>query len=347
MSEFFHKIEELFEASNIEAPQEDNKLETCGSIFSGIGGWEYGAKSIGLKPVFGFEFHQKYADIYKKGHGDHITIGDVRTADKSNLATVDVLFSSPPCQNYSVAKHNKDDEKADSSKDVGLVTIEIAEKSNAKVILMENVRAYLTSPVFKQLEKELGEKYHVHTQVVNCAEWGCPTTRVRMIATFVRKDLFKRPFAPKPTNEKSNAPSWYDVVEDIIPTLKPKKLMNWQQERLDRFNMDELNFPLQISGTTVSTATHAAGKKVRVFRQKHQPSFTIVKTPVAMGMYRILLKDGTSLECTPQCFARWQSFPDEVFKYLPNDVETATNIIGNAVPPKLCENILKQLKRFH
>jgi hypothetical protein len=84
-----------------EQPQEDGSLKTCGSIFSGIGGWEYGAKQVGLKPIFAFEFHQKYADAYAKGHGSHVQVGDVKqTKDAMPKATVDVLFSSPPCQNY-------------------------------------------------------------------------------------------------------------------------------------------------------------------------------------------------------------------------------------------------------
>lgn len=330
-----------------EPPMEDTSLKTCGSIFSGIGGWEYGAKQVGLKPIFAFEFHQKYADAYAKSHGSHVTVGDVKqTKSQLGEASVDVLFSSPPCQNYSVAKMNKNDEKPDSAKDVGLVTVEIARKTKAKVILMENVVAYLNSPVLATIIQELGNEYHVHTMTVNAQEYGCPTSRKRMIATFVRKDLFDGPFIPKPTNSKVQAKGWYEVVKDLIPNLKPGKIFNWQKIRLERWGVDKLNFPLQISGNNVSSTAFKQGKNVRVFRQANEPSFTIVKSWRAMQMTRIVLKDGTVLEANPHCFARWQSFPDAIFANLPDDPQTATEMIGNAVPPQLCVSILKQLKNI-
>jgi site-specific DNA-cytosine methylase len=319
-------------------------IETCGSIFSGVGGWE---SSRILKPIFAFEYHQKYADSYKIIHGDHVIVGDVNvTKHQLGPAFVDVLFSSPPCQNYSQAKVNKNDEKPDSLKDVGLVTIEIANKTKAKVIIIENVRAYLTSPVMSKLLEELGKTYHTHTQVVNCSEWGCPSSRVRMIATFVRKDLFDKPFVPVPTNSKKESASWYDAVKDLIPNLKPGGIAPWQRERLERWGIENLEYPLQISGNNGSCTAFKAGKQVRVFRQASEPSFTIVKSPRAMQMTRILFKDGTCLRADAHCFARWQSFPDSVFENLPDDYNTATEMIGNAVPPQLCINILKQLKNI-
>jgi DNA (cytosine-5)-methyltransferase 1 len=326
-------------------PAKENKtLETCGSIFSGIGGWEYGAKQVGLKPVFAFEFHQKYADAYKKSHGDHVTVGDVQqTKGSLGEATVDVLFSSPPCQNYSVAKQNKDVENADARKDVGLVTIEIAKKTNAKVILIENVVAYLTSPVLNTIKNELQENYHIHAGIVNAHEFNCPTSRKRMVATFVRKDLYDSPFVPHPTNSKKESRGWYEAVKDLIPTLAPGKIYKWQQDRLKQWDLKTLQFPLQISGNNASSTAFKSGRKVRVYRQAHEPSFTIVKSWRAMQMTEILFEDGTVLQANPHCFARWQSFPDEIFANLPEDNQTSTEMIGNAVPPQLCVEILKQL----
>jgi DNA (cytosine-5)-methyltransferase 1 len=336
---------EVIKPEETPMPNEDKSLNTCGSIFSGIGGWEYGAKQVGLKPIFAFEFHQKYADAYKKSHGDHVTVGDVRqTKSQLGPASVDVLFSSPPCQNYSVAKANKDDERPDSSKDVGFVTIEIARKTNAKAILVENVVAYMESPVLNSIIADLGKDYHTHVGIVNAHEFGCPTSRKRMIATFVRKDLFNSPFVPKPINAKKDSKSWLEAVKDLLPSLEKGGIAPWQKERLDRWGISTLNFPLQISGNNASTGTFAQGKNVKVFRQANEPSFTIVKSWRAMNMTRILFKDGTCLKANPHCFARWQSFPDEIFANLPDDPQTATEMIGNAVPPQLCVNILKQLK---
>jgi DNA-cytosine methyltransferase len=334
-----------------EQPQEDGSLKTCGSIFSGIGGWEYGAKQVGLKPIFAFEFHQKYADAYAKGHGSHVQVGDVKqTKDAMPKATVDVLFSSPPCQNYSVAKMNKNDEKPDSAKDVGLVTIEIARKTKAKVILMENVIAYLDSPVLATIIQELGNEYHVHKMIVNAHEYGCPTTRKRMLATFVRKDLYDGPFIPTPTNKKTEAKSWLSVVQDLIPTLKPGGISKWQQDRIDRWNQmypaghkKAMKLPIQVSGNNVSSVSFEKGKGVKVFRNVNEPSFTIVKSWQAMIQTRIVLDDGKILKADPHCFARWQGFPDEVFANLPEDPQTATEMIGNAVPPQLCVSVLNQL----
>jgi DNA (cytosine-5)-methyltransferase 1 len=338
-----------------EQPQEDDSLKTCGSIFSGIGGWEFGAKQVGLKPIFAFEFNQNYADAYKKSHGDHVTVGDVQQTHTSlTHSAVDVLFASPPCQNFSGAKHRKAQTviKQDAKTDVGIYVVKVVEKTNPKVIFIENVVAYLNHPdsPLKDIVSQLSEKYHVHTMIIDAHVYGCPTSRKRMLATFVRKDLYDGPFVPSPTNKVEDAKSWIGVVGDLIPKLKPGKVSPWQQDRIDRWaqmypapHPKEMKYPLQISGNNVSATAFKAGKPVKVMRSFDEPSFTIVKSYQAMEQTRIILEDGTCLVADPHCFARWQGFPDEVFANLPEDPKTATEMIGNAVPPQLCISVLKQL----
>jgi DNA-cytosine methyltransferase len=339
--------------------EENKQLKTCISIFSGVGGWEYGAKQLGIKPIQAFEYEPKYANIYKKSHGDHVVIGDIKTTKDQVLeGSVDILFSSPPCQNYSSAKHKDKkltDTNVSSCADVGIVTIDFAKKLNTKVILVENVKEYKSSKPFKTIVEALSKDYHISYSLVDASFYNVPSSRKRLICVFLNKNYYDLPYQFRKFNKKSAFPikSWYEAVKDIIPTLKPaSNIPKWQRERIDRWGIDRINFPILVSGNNASTSSFKAGKNVKVFRDYTQPAFTVVKSERAMNMTKIILSkedylNNKSLVADPHCFARWQSFPDDLFDNLnseeKNDYSTLTNIIGNAVPPELCKSLLSDI----
>jgi hypothetical protein len=82
----------------------------------------------------------------------------------------------------------------------------------------------------------------------------------------------------------------------------------------------------------------AAGDRCPTVLDTQEPSFTI-KAPGGGRVHRAWLEQGRVVSMTPRALARFQSFPDSYL--LPEKSATAVRVIGNAVPPKLYEAILR------
>lgn len=75
------------------------------SLFSGIGGFEYGIQQSNIEmECVGFAEIDKYAkSIYQKHFPSHIDFGDVREIRTEELPDFDLLVGGFPCQAFSIA----------------------------------------------------------------------------------------------------------------------------------------------------------------------------------------------------------------------------------------------------
>ena len=86
---------------------------TCGSLFAGIGGFELGAQwafeaaGIPHKVLFQVEQNKFCQKILKKHWPAAQLFDDVRAVGRHNLPQVDILMGGFPCQDISVAGHQK------------------------------------------------------------------------------------------------------------------------------------------------------------------------------------------------------------------------------------------------
>jgi len=76
------------------------------SIFSGIGGFEYGIQKIlPSTECVGYSEVDKYAkQIYERHYPNHINYGDATTIPTEDLPEFDLLVGGFPCQAFSVAR---------------------------------------------------------------------------------------------------------------------------------------------------------------------------------------------------------------------------------------------------
>lgn len=74
---------------------------THGSLFSGIGGFEEGAKLAGIKTIWNCEYEQFQRKILKKHYGESKQYEDIRTAIIRER--VDIISGGFPCQDISSA----------------------------------------------------------------------------------------------------------------------------------------------------------------------------------------------------------------------------------------------------
>lgn len=155
------------------------------SMFSGIGGFEYGlqqSKNYNFECV-GFSEIDKFAkSIYTRWFPRHKDLGDATKIDPKELQDFDLLVGGFPCQAFSLAGHRRG---FDESR--GTLFFEIArvlKEKKPRYILLENVKGLLSHDkgrTFKTMLGILAELgYDVEWQVYNSKDFGTAQNRERV-----------------------------------------------------------------------------------------------------------------------------------------------------------------------
>lgn len=151
------------------------------SMFSGIGGFEYGIGEKGQ--CIGYSEIDKYAaGIYQYHYPDHTNWGDAREINTSELEDFHLLVAGFPCQAFSVAG------KREGFRDTrGTLFFEIARVLKDKrppYFLLENVAGLLSheeGETFQTILEVLTTSgYRVEWQVLNSKDFGVPQNRERV-----------------------------------------------------------------------------------------------------------------------------------------------------------------------
>jgi DNA-cytosine methyltransferase len=194
------------------------------SLFSGFGLADIGAKLAGCELAWGIELDEAIAEISRQ-LGHRVLCQSVTETDFSKLEKPDILWVSPPCPNFSVAKQGAKETALDIELANAVVNaISILEP---KYFILENVEAYKRSKSLRIIEDKLYSLgYWIDRQVFNSADFGVPQTRRRLIVRAVRHG-----FVPQMPQAQSWL-GWYQAIEDLLPDLPETTLAKWQRDRL-------------------------------------------------------------------------------------------------------------------
>ena len=214
-------------------------MTTYGDFFSGFGGMTIGARAAGFDVLFGVEYDKDLAAVYRANLGDHVIVADVTTLNMADLPRVDVFHASPPCTNASVANANGGESPQDLAMAKAVCRYIMAKQPD--IVTLENVYQYRNFESWHEIARTLlSEGYTYNYWHVNMANYGVPQTRRRMIAVARRDE--KTPQLPEKTHAENPTPglfstkarwvSWYEAIEDLIPTLPDSEFAKWQLERL-------------------------------------------------------------------------------------------------------------------
>jgi DNA (cytosine-5)-methyltransferase 1 len=233
-------------------------MKTAATLFSGGGGADLGLSAAGLDVKWGLEHDEEIAQV-ARDNGLNIHTADVTKVDPKWYERVDVLHASPPCPNFSVAKTGA--EETDEDVSLAQATVRFVEEIEPSLFSLENVWGYRKSQSWKLIRECLtAEGYDWNGWHLNCADYGVPQTRKRMIVAARKRGL--RPKKPTATHAE-DPPSgglfgdtldewvgWYEAISDLIPDLPETELADWQKGRLP----DEL-----LQNTIVDTQPNARG----------------------------------------------------------------------------------------
>lgn len=338
-------------------------LLTCGDLFCGGGGWVTQLLDS-LSPQWAIDKDVEAVKAYRRNIGSHVICADLGQIDPHSLLPVDVLFASPPCQQWSAARSSSAPKREDA--EIGIVLCRYLEALRPKYVFLENVRGYARSQSLFKIEQTLYTLgYWIDRQIIDAADFGVPQNRVRLVLRAVRGG-----FPPSlPAKEKKRG--WYEAIADILPMLELSELTAWQEKRLppnllSYFLIDRKNTASQQTSIVESIERSAAlvrgsscrgfpqavivertgirARKLK-FRWAEEPAWTIRCSITTDGQgnnrsrFIDVILPGRVLQLSVRALARFQSFPD--WYVLPERVALAGRIIGNAVPPLMARSLVR------
>lgn len=226
------------------------------SLFSSAGLGELGIKASGMKILLSNELLPNRCALYKENYPETQSLcGDiwnlkeeiVSTWENFNIGNPFMVYATPPCQGMSfnsVGKRLQEIREGRQPKDdprnqLIIPTMDVINKLQPQWILLENVKEMentiipIENNVYMNIidfiRKKLSSDYVGGPEVVNCADYGIPQTRVRLITIFTRspkgKAYYKKygSFLPPRThseNSKDGKHKWV-TLRDVIGNLPP------------------------------------------------------------------------------------------------------------------------------
>lgn len=296
-----------------------------GTLFSGGGGVDEGLKMAGHQVAWGIEMMPQIAACFKSNHPDtKLIVSDLRNVVLSTLPAITALWASPVCKQDSDARNKTLAPREDAS--IGLAVIRYIEHFKPELVILENVDGYRKNPTLTTLIAYLSRHYSISERVLNAANYGVPQNRKRLIIQARRGPIAWPEYAP-------HCPSWFEILQAHQQVLEPAALIDWQKARwLPEY--DEM-LPLLVHGHFAFKRDGEDGRRLTV-----TPSWKSMPTVTSSHNNRdkrLVMPDGQVYRLTPAAIGLLQSFPaDYIWS---EDTELAYEIIGNAVPPLLVQQL--------
>lgn len=238
------------------------------SLFSSAGIGELGIEAAGLSILVNNELVQNRCDIYRENYPSvHNICGDIWEKEDEIITAWNercsdapfLVYATPPCQGMSsngagkllseIRKGNRNPD--DPRNRLVIPTMHIVKALHPVWILLENVPTMSNTIICDEngeyiniidyVQRELGEEYSGVATVVNCADYGTPQMRKRLITIFTRSENGKAflkkhgSFLPPVTHseEKTLFTEQWVTLRDAIGSLPPLDARKGKNERKD------------------------------------------------------------------------------------------------------------------
>lgn len=349
-------------------------------LFAGAGGMTLGfTQDMGhsFRPVWANDNNETAALTYNYNFGQHCQPGDIVDfiCDPSfQVPEADVVIGGPPCQGFSLLNKGR---LEDPRKQLWRPFMDILERCNASVFVMENVPQLIGSAEHERIIERAGELgFRVASARLCAADYGVPQLRWR---AFIMGCKFRDPSSVFPPRRTNYAPADqnhrrafaekqplniagtrpYRTVRDAIGDLLPPMGIEIRDEKPPY----DLHFGRTPSEVSLKRYMSIPDEGMNRFDlQKRVPHLTppcwIKKTSGGTDLFGRLWWDRPSVTIRTEFFkpekgrylhpsqhrpithreaARLQSFPDS-FHFVGSKIEIAKQI-GNAVPPVLAARL--------
>lgn len=349
--------------SSSEAPIECAE-PTAVSLFSGCGGFDLGAVAAKVKVAYAIDAMADAATSLKRNLPDTDVVHN-RVEVVKTLPKADLLFGGYPCQSFSMGGRRAPATDARSklylefARCLGLVEplYFIAENVSGLVSLGDGEHFARQIKAFKGAGTH---GYRVSWAILDAADFGVPQHRRRLFIVGVRKDLARSFAFPEPTHGREGLPpfaSHGDVLgglplwpegefytrpggmDDIFPWYYMSR------NRKARWDAPSYTVVANWRHVTLHPASPAMKMTWSNLKDgwKQRWDFTEEYEHTATAPDRPKLEQPRRLSWR-EC-GRIQTFPD-TFEPA-GSIQSKYTQIGNAVPPKLAEAVLRHLLSGH
>lgn len=191
------------------------------SLFSSAGIGELGIKACGLNILLSNELLKNRCLLYSENYPETLSLcGDIWELQDTlynqwqdfKVGSPFLIYATPPCQGMSfnsVGKRQQEIRTGRKPKDdprnrLIIPTIKLVKRLKPKWLLLENVQEMQNTiipledgsykNIIDYIREELGPEYIGGPEVVNCADYGIPQTRIRLITIFTSTENGKAYF---------------------------------------------------------------------------------------------------------------------------------------------------------
>ncbi|WP_270832159.1 DNA cytosine methyltransferase [Aeromonas sp. QDB03] len=342
------------------------------SLFTGIGGLDFGFEAAGYKTRVAVEMDKYCCDTIRKNRPEWRVIeGDINNIESSSIleraglepGEADMLIGGPPCQPFSKSGYwmtgdslRLDDPRADTL----TAYLRVLRDVKPKAFLLENVYGiaykdkdeglkYLLNGI-EQINKETGTNYSISWKLINTVEFGVPQIRERVFLIGSRDGMhFKFPepthFKPNDKNgEKSGLKryvSTWDALFDLKDEHSDKSLKvggKWGDL-----------LPSIPEGQNYLWHTERGGGKP-IFKWRSRYWSFLLKLAKELPSWTIQAQPGSAIgpfhwdnrKLTFQEMCRLQTFPDGLV--MPFGRTEMQRMVGNAVPSLIAEILAREIR---
>jgi DNA (cytosine-5)-methyltransferase 1 len=208
------------------------------SLFSGIGGLEYGLKNIKNSQCVGIsEIDEGSIKIYKKNYGEVKNWGDITKINFNELPDFDLLLGGFPCQSFSLAGLRKGFE--DKRGKMIFYIYDLLKIKKPDFFVLENVKGILNHNKGKTFESVIKlltfAGYHIKVILLNALFYGSAQNRERVFFLGSKKDFpEKKPLIIDDTKrfkdirDLSGNYEFINKTKNIIEKIEQKRVFNFE-----------------------------------------------------------------------------------------------------------------------
>lgn len=294
-------------------------------LFAGLGGFTEGAQQAGAQVVWAANHWQLAVDCHRNNHPDvqHVC-QDLHQADWSSVPTHDLLLASPACQGHSPAR-GKERPHHDATRSTAWAVVSCAEAHRPALVLVENVQAFAKWVLYRPwcaAWRALG--YTLSPHIVDAADYGVPQNRKRIIIIGTR----------------SRHPLILRDRSGVQPPIRP--LIQWDrgewaaidgslaERTLQRIKNGRRQFGSRFVAPYYTNGSGLTGRSLE------RPIGTIT----TIDRWSVI--DGDRMRMLNVDELRGAMGFRSTYK-LPEQTRVAKHMLGNAVPPPMVAEIIREI----
>jgi DNA (cytosine-5)-methyltransferase 1 len=331
-------------------------------LFCGAGGLTHGLEKSGIPVNLGIDLDPACEYPYSVNNRANFLLKSVEDVEASELldayngAALRLLAGCAPCQTFS--SYNQKADSTDKRWWLLLQFSRLIRETDPELVTMENVPGLIDQDVFLEFIEDLEEKnYYVCYEVVNCAEYGLPQHRNRLVLLGSKLGPINL-ISPKEFNKKKKIKTVQEAIGNL-PAIEAggihAKDPLHQSSSLSEINYKRIlaskpggtwrDWPEELVADCHKKKTGKSYPSVYGRMQWDAPAPTITTQFFGFGSGRfghpeqnraISLREGAIL----------QSFPKKYQFTAPGETiskKLLGRLIGNAVPVKLGQVIGKSI----